>query len=94
MVRDEVDCTNAELWPFVVITSIPICLYGAIIVVLCIVNVSTERTDPLVTVLDPSDEWVDVCSAVFAPHDGIILERHRRDFDTLLFLSNLKDKMS
>ena len=86
MVCDEVYSTNAKLWPLVMITSIPVGLYSAIIVVFCVVNVSAEWTNPLVTVLDPSHEWVDVSSAVLASHDGIILEGDGGNLDTLLFL--------
>ena len=56
------------------VSSVTIRLDGAIVVLLSVIDVSAEWTDPLLAVLDPSYKWIDIGSALFTSHYGVILK--------------------
>jgi hypothetical protein len=74
MVRYEVHSATTELRSLIVISSIPITLNCGVVIWLSLVNISTEWTNPFLTILCPSDEWIDISSAIFAPYNWVILE--------------------
>jgi hypothetical protein len=76
VVSDKVNCTAAELRPVIMVSSVSIGLNGRVVVSLCFIDVSTERAYPSLTIVQPTDEWVDVSSAIFTPHDRVILKRY------------------
>jgi len=74
MVGNEVHGTTAELWPVVVVCSVAITLNRRVVVALRVVDVCAEGADPLVAVLDPPHERVDVRPTLLAPYDRVIFE--------------------
>ena len=74
MVGDKVNSATIEFGPLLVIRPVAIGLYRGVVVVLCAIDVTTERAHPLLAVLEPPDERIDVCSAVLAADDWFGLE--------------------
>lgn len=74
MISNEVNCATAELRAIVMICTITIRLNSRVIILLSVVDVSTKWTNPLMAVLDPSDERINVCSAFFTPYDGVVFK--------------------
>jgi len=83
VVCQKVHGSTAKLWSIVVVGSVAVFFDGRVVVMLSIVQVAAERTDPFGSVFNPADEGVDVCAAFLAPHDGVIFERDDWDFGFL-----------
>lgn len=62
------------------VSPVAVWLNCGVVVALCVIQVSAERTDPLCSILNPSNKRVYVSSALLAPNDRVILERDRGNF--------------
>jgi len=76
VIGNEVNCTTTELWAIVVICTVAVRLNGRVVILFSIVDVCTKRTNPLMSVLNPTHERIDVGSTLLTPDDGIIFERY------------------
>lgn len=90
VICNKVDCTTVELGSLVMICSVPILLDRRVIVALSSINVSTEWTNPFLSILEPPYKRIDVCSAVLTPHNWILFEVHLWYFWNLAVLALIK----
>jgi len=83
VIGNEINGSAAELRPVVMVCTVAIFFYCGVVVALGGVDVSAEGTDPLVPILDPTHERIDVCSAFLAANNGVIFKRDGRHLLTL-----------
>lgn len=86
LIGDEIDGTAVELWALLMISSVSIGFDRRVVVVLSSIDVAAEGAHPLLSVLKPSNEWIDIRSAILTTHDRFGLEvymRYLRHFSVL-----------
>ena len=83
MIGDKVDGAYAELCSLIMVCSIALLIDCGIIIILCLIDITTECTHPSMPLVNPFDKWIDICTTIFTAYNRIILEWHRRNFLTL-----------
>ena len=74
VISNEIYCTTVELWSLLMIRSVAIFFNSRVVIILCSIYFTAKWTHPFLTILQPSDEWIDIGSAVSTSHDWIIFE--------------------